>query len=345
MAIADKVRLQAGLYVPNADMAIDSDQDGTPDGWTKSATFTSSGCICAIVEPTTEHGYGLGNHRTIRVMLPHTLNDDTGRTLTSPASYGVIPFWIGAAAWKIAMNYTFALYCVDGGVAAVSILLKLIVHDAAHSVEVVEISKTLTNAYHTSWEYVTLLSSGTFAAGDYGAVYPDHVHFQIECKRNASSTTEVYLYIDNMTVGIHPFDGVANYEYTFGAEFTTEGLLPGIQSMVDPKRMASGRMRLIDASGGANKQRLAMSFHSVDQTMHDMLYKFWRLNKGNTDVGVQANKMGRQWPLVVKPNLPAMPHTFYCQWMDKDFPFSQHDGDWISDADPRWQGKMVLEEI
>jgi len=339
----DKVKIQAGILLPNANFALDTDENGTPDGYSLEGDFTADGCLCLLADPG-RGGYSLGNLRSLNVRMPINLPYATDRYIKGPRSaLGVFPGAARDLQWKISINYSYKM-TGQATPTTISLRLKLQVQDDDESKSVIEIERQFTAADLTSvWVHAT--SYGQILSADWGSDFPDHARILIVCEQNSSGSQNCDFFLDNVTVGLHPFDGNANYEYEVPVEFSMEGLQFPSMSLGTEERFFSGKHRIIDPSGGLDKKRFQLPFRYLPQAVYQRLYEFWRMNRGLTDVGTTQYKIGQQWPLVVKPNLKGIPHSVYCNWLDRHFPFSAHDGGYVSESDPRYQGVATFEEI
>jgi hypothetical protein len=223
-------------------------------------------------------------------------------------------------------------------------VVEVVAHNAAHTKEVVEITRTIhENSSGTVYVHETI--DGQILYSDWTTNDFDHIHLRIDVQRNTGTGT-TYFFIDNFSVGVQPFDPTNYYEYEFPIEPTVEdGITFPTMRFGVLDRLPSGLSRLIDESGGVRKNKVVLPFRAVPQTMHDMLYRFWNINSGLTNVGIGWFQIGPWWPLILGPSLPRYPFPFYCNWIDKEFPFSKHEGTWISTVAPIYNGTMVLEEI
>lgn len=336
-----KAKIQAGAIIPNHDFALDTDQDGLPDGYTKSAPWTSDSCSSAIVDPL-NNGFNNGNMRSLLCTLPVNLGLDNSRYILSGRSrLGSIPVVLKDLELKIGLKFLYRMTCETGPTVTFSV--RLLVYDDDESAGYAEVVQDIT-AEETDWTLAS--ATGTISQATWGADDPDHVKFQIIAAQNGSLTDAAKLWIDYPTCGFTLLsDGDTVAEYETPIEWNYEGLASPVRGLGKTMRLPTGLLRRIDPTGGDSKQKFRCRFRNMSQTMRDNLYTFWRFNKGLSDVGVSDNKAGRQFPLVVEPQLDNVGRAFYCNWLDEDFPLSNPDGGWISSTDPRYQGEATLEEI
>jgi hypothetical protein len=202
--------------------------------------------------------------------------------------------------------YSFAAtYSVGGGGANARIGVQFCVGD----------DEDLTNKYVSTFKTWTSGSSSTLTlyTGTFAPLIVDGYDFGQWRVYFTDLAVPSQMEMDCLGVMFNPGDNsgyvaLTNVYPVNGPTFAPENFL-------STSRTPTGTMKRFDVSGGAVKYRMDFELRDENETTYQNLLNLWYLNSGVPGVA--------GYPLLIEPNIPALPPTLMVNFVGNSFPITR----------------------
>lgn len=290
------MKIGVACPIPNSSFKFWDD----PGTWAEPTAWTIAAGISTISRSTTTAYDG---DRSALYMGVGNAPDD----FTSIANSQGQRYWSANDANLDPTNQAFyyslaATYAVGSGGAHKEIRIQFAIGDDVD----------LTNKYTTtvkSWTTGTSSTVTLYTGSVTPIITPGYDFCQVRAFFTDLSSAS-YLTMDCIGVMFNPLTNAGYLELT--NVYPANGPTFAPENFISVSRTPTGTMKRYDVSGGAVKYRLDIELRDESETTYQNLLNMWYLNTGTPGIA--------GYPLLIEPNVPALPPTLMVNFVGNSFP-------------------------